>query len=155
MNHLTHTLAFASTVAVLVAVPPAVSATIVHGAPIVINVCGHGSVRVFTLSEPTGRSAQISDYGTAVLSVGDRRAHSESSRLRHFSGHELLRGEHGTITLALRGHRSEASPRRPVVGTWIVTGGTGAYAGFRGRGEFVADGVRGASRYRGIVITAV
>jgi hypothetical protein len=156
MKHLTHKLAFASTVIVLLAIPPVAPATIVRAVPIVINVCGHGGVRVFTLTEPTPRSLRISDSGTAVLSADDQRPrHDSSGRFRHRSGRELLRGDHGTLTLAWRGERSEDPHRRRLVGTWIVTGGTGAYVGFIGRGEFVSDGFRGSSRYRGVLITAV
>jgi hypothetical protein len=157
MKHLTHTLAFVSTVTILVAVPPVASATIVHAVPIVINVCGQdGVARVFTLTERAGRFVQISDSGTAVLSVDDRTPpHSANGRFRRLSGHELLRGERGTLTLTWTGQWSEDPHGRRLLGTWTVTGGTGAYAGFRGLGEFVSNGVRGRHRYQGTLITAV
>ncbi len=156
MKHLIHTLAFAATIEALAAVPPAAPATIVRAVPIVIDVCAHGgAVRVFTLTEPTPRPLRTSDAGTAVLSVDERRPNSSRGRFLYLSGTELLRGEQGTLTLGWTGQRSEDPQRGRIVGTWILIRGTGAYAGFRGRGEFVSDSARGSSRYRGILITAV
>ena len=157
MKHLRHALSLTATITALATVPPPAPATIVRAAPIVIDVCGHGGIgRAFTLSERSPRGLRISDDGTAVLSVGKRRPqHDSSGRVRRLAGTEILHGRHGTLTLALGGQPSQDRQRRRVVGTWIATGGTGAYAGFMGHGEFASDGLGGSGRYSGVLITAV
>lgn len=125
-----------------VALAPA-AASAATGAPVAFN----GTVAVS--SEPFGPGVQITNTGswTASGAVTGSFAVSEltwfgggNSPAIHYVGTlSPLTGADGTITVDVQARFTGFSaPYADVTGVWVITSGTGAYAGLHGTGDYTA-----------------
>jgi hypothetical protein len=79
----------------------------------------------------------VTDSGSAQADVTSFTP--QSNNRARFEATETLAGSEGTIVLALRGTTGPLDSDVHVArGRWEVVGGTGAYAGLKGRGAFTA-----------------
>ena len=121
---------------------PETRAIIVHGTPIVVQAHGRGSsARTFVL---TGAAEGLSDSGSAER--------SQCADGQVLSGTETLHGRFGTLTLDWTARRHSSGEIR---GTWTLAAAVGAYTGFRGHGDLVAQRTLANARYTGLLIAAV
>jgi hypothetical protein len=138
--------------------PPAATATLVKGVPIVITTAGSGGpARSFTLTYRPRGFAPIRDRGSAVQTIASRRVERFAGEARRLIvGTELLESAQGMLALYWRGMQNMTTSGSwgRMSGRWSLVGATGAYLGRSGWGTFSAGAAFGAVEYRGLLITA-
>ena len=158
MKQLVPTVITAAAITALGALAPGASSAIAHREPIVVETHRDGGAgRVFTLVDVGRAPKLVADSGSAVPAVDRRTTQLRGHRrFRRLGGTELLRGARGSLTLRWIGQQSSADGLwSRIAGSWTLVDGTGAYAGFAGRGEFVADERLVSGRFSGLLITAL